>query len=134
MKRPQQPTYEYGWQYGDKPNYGSDYESALEEYTKDLEEYCNLLETMRSRNHMDRLRIQRIDNITRILVWNDKEKGWDIDSIIVGDFDMEFAGSLQEIVTLGELELDEVAADLVDGIELDELVDELDEKEGENGT
>jgi hypothetical protein len=44
MKRPERPSYKYGWQYGDRPNSGSDYEYVLKLYTRDLEKYCDWLE------------------------------------------------------------------------------------------
>lgn len=44
MNKPEEPTYEYGWKYGDRPNFGSDYEAALRLYVRDLEKYCDYLE------------------------------------------------------------------------------------------
>jgi hypothetical protein len=43
LKRPESPTFEYGWMYKGK-NYASDYERALKLYVRDLESYCDYLE------------------------------------------------------------------------------------------
>ena len=46
---------------------------------------------------MDKIRIQKIDQMTKVMSWDDKEKVWTVELIILGDFDMEFEGSLQEL-------------------------------------
>jgi hypothetical protein len=44
VQRPKEPTYEFGWKYGDRPNFGSYHNAVLKLYIKDLEKYCDYLE------------------------------------------------------------------------------------------
>jgi hypothetical protein len=56
---------------------------------------------MMEEREMDKplVRIQNVDGQTRILKWNPEEEGWDLDSIIMGDFDMTFEGILKYEIT-----------------------------------
>ncbi len=42
-----------------------------------------------------KMRLQSIDGHLKIMTWNEESETWDLDTVIIGDFDMTFTGALK---------------------------------------